>query len=158
MVAPMNERTHPAADADVESVPSILKALYEAVSFRRQEAPAFDRLRSLFHTGARLIPVKPGSMEIMDIEAFIASMRGHLESGALEYFVEREIARRVEIFGCIAHAFSTYETSYALGGRAMAKRGINSIQLLHDGGRWGILTIFWFDESPEHPIPQTYLT
>ena len=35
-------------------------------------------------------------------------------------------------------------------------RGINSIQLIFDGRRWWIVTIYWEHESPEHPIPAKY--
>jgi hypothetical protein len=36
-------------------------------------------------------------------------------------------------------------------------RGINSFQLIHDGKRWWVLTIFWEGERPDNPIPQKYI-
>ena len=36
-------------------------------------------------------------------------------------------------------------------------RGINSIQLFHDGTRWWVATIMWDSERPDNPIPQMYL-
>jgi hypothetical protein len=36
-------------------------------------------------------------------------------------------------------------------------RGINSFQLFFDGTRWWILTIYWQEETPEHPLPAEYL-
>jgi len=36
-------------------------------------------------------------------------------------------------------------------------RGINSIQLMHDGRRWWVVSIFWEPESPPTPIPEKYL-
>jgi hypothetical protein len=36
-------------------------------------------------------------------------------------------------------------------------RGINSIQLLNDGKRWWIMTIYWQGETPETPLPKEYL-
>jgi hypothetical protein len=36
-------------------------------------------------------------------------------------------------------------------------RGINSFQLLKDGDRYWVVTIFWDSESPAKPIPAKYL-
>jgi hypothetical protein len=36
-------------------------------------------------------------------------------------------------------------------------RGINSFQLLNDGKRWWVITIFWSQETPEMPLPEKYL-
>lgn len=36
-------------------------------------------------------------------------------------------------------------------------RGINSFQLMNDGKRWWVVTIFWEAETPENPIPEKYL-
>jgi hypothetical protein len=36
-------------------------------------------------------------------------------------------------------------------------RGINSFQLLNDGKRWWVLTIYWQAETSETPLPKEYL-
>ncbi len=36
-------------------------------------------------------------------------------------------------------------------------RGINSIQLLNDGGRWWVVSVFWDAERPGLTIPSEYL-
>ena len=72
-------------------------------------------------------------------------------------FYEKEIARRTEQFGQIAHVWSTYESRYNSDDPKPFMRGINSIQLFYDGGRWWIVTVYWQQESPEHPIPERYL-
>lgn len=36
-------------------------------------------------------------------------------------------------------------------------RGINSIQLMKDGNRWWVVTIFWDSERPGNEIPAKYL-
>jgi hypothetical protein len=36
-------------------------------------------------------------------------------------------------------------------------RGINSFQLMNDGSRWWVVTIFWEAERPDNPIPARYL-
>ena len=73
-------------------------------------------------------------------------------------FWEIEIGHKAERFGNIAHVFSTYE------GRMRDEnsekpdlRGINSIQLLHDGTRWWVMSVFWQHENPDHPLPEEYI-
>jgi hypothetical protein len=142
---------------DVGSVEAIVGALYGAIS-----GPAgprdWDRLRSLFLTGARLIPAgrRPdGSIaaRVLSIDDFIKVVEPRVKE---EGFFESEIHRRVERFGAVAHVFSTYESRRARGDKPFV-RGINSIQLFHDGKRWWVVTIFWDSERPDQPIPPEYL-
>jgi hypothetical protein len=72
-------------------------------------------------------------------------------------FYERESARQTEMFGQIAHAFSTYESRHARGDAKPFQRGINSIQLMNDGKRWWVVTIFWQGEDERNPLPEKYV-
>ena len=74
-----------------------------------------------------------------------------------EGFHEREIARRSERFGHIAHVWTTYESLHSLSDAEPLARGINSVQLLHGGTRWWILSVYWQGETPTEPIPSAYL-
>ena len=74
-----------------------------------------------------------------------------------EGFFEREVARRTEAFGNIAHLFSTYESRHAKDDAKPFQRGINSIQLMNDGKRWWVVTIFWQGENEKNPLPEKYL-
>jgi len=55
----------------------------------------------------------------------------------------------------MAQVFSTYESRHEKDGAPFA-RGINSIQLLWDGGRWWVATILWDSERPDNPILPQY--
>jgi len=72
-------------------------------------------------------------------------------------FFEIESARTVEQFGNIAHVFSTYESRWNEHDEVPFQRGINSIQLLNEDGRWWVVNIFWQGESEDTPIPEKYL-
>jgi len=74
-----------------------------------------------------------------------------------EGFFEREIARTADVYGNIAQVFSTYETLKKADDKKPWMRGINSFQLLNDGTRWWVLTIYWQAETPENLIPAKYL-
>lgn len=144
---------------DVASIDAIIKALYDVISGPRGQKRDWARLRSLFLPGARLIPTaaRPNGESgprVMDVEGYIAGAGPYLEEHG---FFEREIARRVESFGNIAHALSTYDSRHRAEDPEPFSRGINSIQLFNDEARWWVVTIFWDAETPANPIPQKYL-
>lgn len=147
-----------AKPADVASMDSVVAALYDVIS-----GPAgkrdWDRMRSLFVPYGRLIPVgKRANGEMgnraMSVDDYIAGSSKFLEDNG---FYEREIARRAERFGNIAHIFSTYESRNKADDPKPFARGINSIQLMNDGKRWWIVTVFWQGEAADNPLPEKYL-
>jgi len=143
---------------DVESVDSIIRALYDAISFGAGEQPDSNRLRSLFMPGAQLIHVKTDAVDTMDAETFIARLIQQIQAGVLTEFIEVELARRTEAFGNIAQVFSTFETRLVTDYRSPSARGINSIQLMRYGDRWWITNLLWDDEQSDKPTPSEYLS
>ncbi len=150
--------------ADAASIDGIIAAVYDSISGPAGQKRDWSRLRSLFIPGARLIPTAKNAGEVnahgkiapqvMDIDGFIARIGDHVEKNG---FFEREIARRTEQFGHIAHAWSTYESRQRADDPEPFMRGVNSIQLFYDGSRWWIVSIYWQHESTEHLIPAKYL-
>ena len=145
--------------ADVASIDSIIAAVYDVISGPAGKKRDWDRMRSLFAPGARLIPTGPrqaggyGS-RVLTVDEYIERAGGFFDK---EGFYETEFARRTEQFGQIAHAFSTYESRHAPADAKPFQRGINSIQLMNDGTRWWIVTIFWQGEDEKSPLPEKYL-
>ena len=92
--------------------------------------------------------------QILDIEGFIARVEPFFEENG---FYEKEIARRTEQFGNIAHVWSIYESRHKEDDPEPFMRGINSIQLFNDGKRWWIVNIYWQQENAQNPIPEKYL-
>ena len=143
---------------DVSSIDAIIAALYDVIS-GPPGGRDWDRLRSLYIPEARLIPTgtRPNGesgLRVLDVDGYIASASAlFAEKG----FFEREIARRTERFGNVAHAFSTYEARWNEDDPEPFTRGVNSIQLLERDGRWWVVTVFWDNESAEKPIPERYL-
>ena len=148
--------------ADVESIDAIIKAAYDVISGPAGKKRDWERERSLFYPGARLIPTATVAGRndvdlaplVLDVEGYIARVEPLF---AKEGFYETEIARRVEQFGRIAHVWSTYESRHEASEKEPFMRGINSIQLFNDGARWWILSIYWQHESKQDPLPQKYL-
>lgn len=145
--------------SDVQSLDAILAALYDVISGPAGQARDWDRMRNLFVPGARLIPAvyRPDSvprLRELSVEDYIKLAGPQLEKGG---FFETEIARQVEQYGGVVHAFSTYESRHKADDPTPFVRGINSIQLFNDGQRWWVVTILWEGERPANPIPPKYL-
>jgi hypothetical protein len=148
-----------ARPADVKSVDAIVAALYDVISGPAGQKRDWDRMRSLFVPGARLIPAVANagggaSARVLDVDAYIQRASATLERDG---FFEHEIARKTDAFGNIMHLFSTYESRHTAADPTPFARGINSIDLLKDGDRWWIVTVYWDSERPGNPIPAQYL-
>ena len=65
-----------------------------------------------------------------------------------------ETARRIDVFGNMAHVWSVYEARTHPDDAEPERRGINSIQLYRDEhGRWSILNMIWDNERPGLTVP-----
>lgn len=145
---------------DVASLDAIMKAVYDVISGDAGQPRDWDRFRSLFHKDARLIPTG-ANPQTKVVGATALTPEDYVKRAepffAKEGFYESEKARRVDIYGNIAHVFSTYESRHSRADKQPFMRGINSFQLLNDGKRWWIVTIYWQAETPENQIPKKYL-
>jgi hypothetical protein len=145
---------------DISSIDAIVKSVYDVISGDAGKLRDWDRFRTLFYKDARMIPTNKNP-DTSVIGARILSPEDYIKRVepvfAKQGFYEREKARRVEIYGNIAHIFSTYESFRSLSDKKPFMRGINSFQLLNDGKRWWIITIYWQAETPENPLPKKYL-
>jgi hypothetical protein len=148
-----------ARPADVATVDGIVAALYDVISGTAGQPRDWDRMRSLFAPEGRLMAVgaRPEGvygLRAMTVEDYIAR---NAKAFATMGFFEREAARSTETFGQIVHVFSTYESRHARGDAEPFQRGINSIQLYHDGKRWWIVNVLWRAEDASLRLPDRYL-
>jgi hypothetical protein len=145
--------------ADVASEEAIVAALYDAISGSACQHRDWERFRGLFAPGARLIPkVGTGdgtfSIRVETPEEYAATVKGGMEEFG---FFEKEVSHVGESFNGVVHRFSTYESRRTASDATPYARGINSIQLLNDGKRWWVVTVYWASERPDAPIPDIYL-
>jgi hypothetical protein len=144
---------------DVKSLDAIVVAVYDVISGDAGVQRDWNRFRSLFYPGARMIrsgkEAKTGKSgaRIVSPEAYIQANEGFLEG---EGFHELELGRHVDSFGPISQVFSAYEARNKKSDAKPFLRGINSMQLLNDGSRWWVLTIAWAPETPDNPLPEQY--
>lgn len=144
---------------NVATIDSTIATLYAVISGDKGEKRNWDLFKYLFKKDAKLIATGQNekhetTMRYMSPEDYIkTSGKWLIENG----FYEVEIKRETQIFGNIAHVFSTYNSYKSKDDVTPFMRGINSIQLFNDGKRWWIVNIYWKQESKENPIPETYL-
>jgi hypothetical protein len=145
-------RVPAAKPADVQSLDAILHAIYDVISGPAGERD-WNRFRSLFIPGARFTSTTKISADsparLLDVDGFVHAAGDYFKANP---FYESAIVDRVQRFGNIAQVFSSYESRNAPSEKPFT-RGINSIQLFHDGSRWWVVSILWDEESPAHSLP-----
>ena len=156
-VAPAQPAT--TREPDAASVDSIVAALYDVISGPAGAPRNWNRMRALFAPDARLTVIQPRpdgghALRAMTVEDYISRNMSTFNTAG---FYEREVARTTEAFGQLVHVFSTYELLRSPQDPKPFMRGINSIQLYHDGTRWWVVTVFWDSERVDNPIPDAYL-
>lgn len=142
---------------DVQSIDNIIASLYDVISGDPGTDRDWSRFRNLFKPEAKLIPTRKDDgggfiIKPMSLEEYIQLFSSRISTG----FFERELNRKIEEYGTIAHVFSIYETKEKKDG-PVTNRGINSIQLFKDKDRYYIVNIYWCAESMGFPLPEKYL-
>lgn len=145
-------------EKDVQSIDSIIEALYASISGDKGVERDWDRFRNLFIEGALLTPTfqnQEGKVSFIQWtpEEYVETAGASL---VRDGFHEDEISREVDTYRYITQVFSTYQSKRTKDGEVFA-RGINSIQLFDDGNRWWVVSVFWSSENDEFPIPTEYL-
>lgn len=153
--ATAQEAGYPLAE-DVATLDGIMRAYYEVVSGPAGVPRDWARDRSLHHPDA-LVTILSVDDQARPTARTMTLAEYHERSGevAREPFYEREIHRVVDRFGNIANVWSTYEWRRDEAGPVMG-RGINNIQLYHDGDRWWITSWSYDSEREGNPIPPEY--
>ena len=147
-----------ARSGDVDTIDHILAAVYDVISGPAGAPRDWDRFRSLFYAGARLIPSRRDdkgsiSARVLTPDDYVGRAKDAFTN---QGFYENALANRIEQWDHIAQVWSTYESRHAKGEKPFA-RGINSFQVMNDGNRWWILSIYWQGEDAAHPLPEKYL-
>ncbi|MES2057747.1 MAG: hypothetical protein V4564_17560 [Pseudomonadota bacterium] len=134
---------------DEIEIGKVLEVLYDTVS-----GPAgprdWSRQRATFHEDSRQMRTwidddgKP-AIRIMDREGYAADTAPFF---AENDFYEIETARKINIFGNMAHVWSIYEARRAIDAGDLDRRGINSIQLYKDENGWRVISMIWDNERP----------
>lgn len=142
---------------DTKTIESTINTLYEVICGEPGVERDWNRFKNLFKPEGRLIPTRKDEQGNLIIKAltpdeYIEFFKPRIPVG----FFEIELNRKVEEFGTVVHAFSTYEVRDKKDGPA-TNRGINSIQLFKDNDRYYIVSVYWCAESMGFELPKKYL-
>lgn len=143
--------------ADIEAT---IVELYRAFGFDAQSEPDWKTQRRIYLEGAAFVPaIQAGRMPaIDDTEKFIADFRAFATGGPYRDtgFHERIIGTRIESFGGIAHAFVAFE-GFVPGRPEALSRGLDSLQLVHDGEVWRLVSFTTQYENEGLKLPQRFV-
>ena len=133
---------------DEEAIGAVLDEMYDMIS-----GPAgprdWSRQRNAFLPEAR--QVRTWVDEQGRPQCLMMGLKEYSENVtpffAANDFYEIETARRIDVFGNMAHAWSNYEARRSPDDSDVERRGINSIQLFrHPDHGWRIIHMIWDNE------------
>jgi len=137
----------------LEELDRLSAEFFRAVSFEPGEAPPYDSIHALFIEAGLLIKNSGTTPEISGIREFIEPRRALVRSGELTRFRETELSATTEIFGNVAHRFSTYAKDGTMKGVAFEARGMISTQFVKTPSGWKMSAMAWDDERPGLSLP-----
>jgi hypothetical protein len=141
-------------------VRSSIDELYRAFCFAPRGEPDWRAMSELFVDGAVFVaPFEPGAAPraaderefFDDFRRFVAS--DSVREGGLH---ERILTARIDLYGVVAHAYVSFEGFEPLTGRART-RGLDSLQLLLDRGRWRVVSFTTQYASTAAPLPERFV-
>src|SRR4029079_6035715 len=88
---------------ELRAINDTIRAVYDVISGPPGQKRDFDRMRTLFAPGATLKAIGPKGLRGGSLEDYIGRNAAILEK---EGFTERELGRRVELWGGLATAWS----------------------------------------------------
>lgn len=145
------------AKAQESSIDPIISDLYKSISFDEKKGADYEKFKTLFIDGARLISVKDTTSYTLDPDEYEQIMTQQRKDGNIIVFEEKELHRKTEQYGKILHVFSTYQTHLETPDGTESARGINSIQLMKEDGSWKVASLIWYEEDETYPLPEQYL-
>lgn len=138
-----------ASPADLAGIDAAIDGVYAVISGPAGQPRDWDAMRAMFTPGAKLQATTPKGLWGGSVQNYID------KSGPVlikDGFHETELARRVEVYGNIAHVWSSYHGM--TDDKTIDIRGINSFQLVRQAdGRWLVDSILWQPESKTIPLP-----
>ncbi len=139
---------------DVKSIDAIINAYYDVVSGSSQDPWDFERDKYIHSKNAFITRLdENGNAESHSLEAEYVP----IGLSPKEDFYEKELKRKVSQFGNIAQGWSAFEIRIDPKTESNI-RGLNSIQLHYEKGRWWIDSWTCEMESEKNSLVTDFLT
>jgi hypothetical protein len=137
-----------ASSADLAGIDQAIQGVYDVISGPPGQKRDWDKMRTFFAPGATMKVIGPKGLHGGSVEDYIARDRDILEKDG---FFEHELGRRLEVWGGLATAWSSYDGHTADG--SFHERGINSFELVKIDGKWLVASILWQEATPDVSLP-----
>lgn len=139
-------------EADIAAVEAVVDCAYAVISGPPGAPRDWAGMRALYLPDARMTALRPTGSESCSVEDYIASKGDFLVDNG---FAESALVNRIEVYGDIAHAWSSYSGDWSESDGTPGRTvGINSFQLRRQAdGRWLIHSLLWQVETPAFPLP-----
>lgn len=135
----------------------MLDELYTAFCFDAGGEPDWDTQRRLYLAGAAFVaPLRPGRVPHgVSTQEFLDEFRSFAaaEPLAASGLHERILDTHVTAVGNLAHAFVLFE-GFAPGSSEVQSRGLDSLQLVHDGTAWRVVSFTTEYETAAYRLPE----
>ena len=134
---------------------SLVKELYDQVTFSAKEAPDWDYVRTLFIPEATVVMrMSQNRTATLTLDGWILDFVNFIHDSDIKStgFEEKIIKMKSTIFGDIAHVMVLY-TSFIPGVSKSPREGIDSFHLIRKKGRWWIVSILNEIPGPNRPKP-----
>lgn len=132
------------------------KEFYAAQFFEVGSRPDIEKLKSFCTPNAIVIDYTEAAPMVMNVNDYFDMFNGWVESGEIPGFYEIEANAKTEVFGNIAHRWSTYAFKISKKDPEFTY-GINSIQLVKIDEEWKIQSLMYQMQTEEEPIPAGYI-
>jgi predicted metalloprotease with PDZ domain len=146
-----------ADSTDVSSIDAVINTFYAVIS-----GPAgqrnWDRFKSLFYPGAKMAAIIQSPQGNEGFQRFTPDEYAKMNDPYFKQFefIEKELHRTTNTYGNISQVFSSYEYKLVMPEQTIKQRGINSIELINEKGRWWVTSLTWNDEKSDNPLPQNF--
>jgi hypothetical protein len=132
-----------------------VRHLYDLVTFEAGTTPDWNVVRALFIDEAVVVlRTSRDSSSVFSVDGFVQDFISFIERANVEQtgFVEHIVRMKTMVFKDIAHVLVLYEASIP-GSPRPPQQGIDSFQLIRQGGRWLIASVMNDIPDPDHPVP-----
>lgn len=137
----------PVSDVKVE-LDRLTRTFLGAFTNTGGTGPNIDAIREVFIPQGTIVSNVGDEPVIYDLDSFIEPRRRILTDGTLTEFSEWEVAERTEVFGSIAHRFSSYRKSGFLDGEWFEGSGHKTVQFVRTPAGWRMSSMAWDDVRP----------
>lgn len=143
--------------SDSSAIALLTESFYQTLSFDKVDMNKYDSLNKFFTAQGLLISNVGKEPQFFTVKQYIESAKENFEKQQISTWNESEVCATTELFGKVAHRFSTYKIKLVSNGQESYRTGINAIQLIKQDNRWLITTVAWDKESKTLKIPVKYL-